>query len=210
MNVVSTSSDASLESVSSCASSLSSPPPHVPHICRDTCVLPRQEPLVVLGKPSLERQNFGESIWSHLEEPKTNAKLTVAKMNHVTRTLDSVIASLESLNLYLNGEAREQETTSMPLRPSSPVAAQCMSSPRITPIRLFDTIEALQPCNPRFMHAPVYESPEVRSQILTSGGSGDPLAPERLMLRLKRSQTSPIISSPPVTSGSMDIKEKTL
>ncbi len=129
------------------------------------------------------------SISRSLAEPRMSAVPTVPKKNPAILKLDSAISNLERLRTSLIDADKELVTTSHLLLQLSHQEEILPTSPGITPRPLLNIIEDSPPSNPLFTQSPVYESKEDYFEHHGFSGTTDPLAPERLMLSLKRSET---------------------
>jgi len=147
---------------------------------------------------------------STLNPPKAPKKkplpIAVRKTRSMT-LLDSALQTLATLKTSLNDEARELETTLGLVPLYLEQADRLLKSQRVTPTRLSSSTRDSLPTNNSFSASPVYATKEDYFRASGCSGSTDPLAPERLVLSLKRQAQKQSIPNPPVTSGLMDTEE---
>jgi len=132
--------------------------------------------------------------------------IAVRKTRSMT-LLDSALLTLGTLKTSLNDEARELETTLATVPLYLEQADRLLKSQRVTPSRLSSSTKDSLPTNNSFSASPVYATKEDYFHASGCSGSTDELAPERLVLSLKRQALKQSTQNHPATFGLMDTEE---
>jgi len=137
-----------------------------------------------------------------------NKPATIARKQTRSMTLlDSALQTLGTLKLSLQDEVKELEMILQDVHQSCETAEASLMSQRPTLTRLSSTSKDLPPTNNLFAASPVYATKEGYFQHCGCSGSTDPLAPERLALRLKRQELKQSTPNQAATNGGMDIQD---
>jgi len=139
--------------------------------------------------------------------PKKKPVITAVKKTRSMTLLASAVQTLATLKLSLQDEAKELEMILQDVPPSSAMGGPLPTSHYTTPTPLSSTTRASLPTNNLFAQSPVYATKEDYFQHCGCSGSMDPLAPERLALRLKRQETRQSTLNHLETNGGMDTEE---
>jgi hypothetical protein len=174
---------------------------------RDTFASP---PLVRSEELRIPSLTPPPSPGSTLNPPKAPKKKPVTIARKQTRSmtlLDSALQTLGTLKLSLQDEVKELEMILQDVHQSCDQAEASLKSQRPTLTRLSSSTRDSLPINNLFAASPVYATKEGYFQHCGCSGSTDPLAPERLALRLKRQETKQFTQNPLETNGGMDIQD---
>ncbi|AYP28685.1 MAG: hypothetical protein [Circoviridae sp.] len=182
----------------------------LPLTSKDISALKLPEHLEELSNLSLTPRDLDEFTLRSLEEPESKPVTTAPSPSPEILTPASAIARLETLTEYLRCVDKVLVTTSDLLSQLSGMVPPCPSLPQPTRKRLSSSIVDSVPLNPLFMHSPEYATKEAYFSHHGCAGTTDQLAPERLVLSLKRLAKNPSIPSHQATPGSMDTTAKKL
>ncbi|AXH76504.1 MAG: hypothetical protein [Circoviridae sp.] len=139
--------------------------------------------------------------------PKKKPVIIAKKKTRSMTLLDSATQTLATLKLSLQDEVKELEMILQDVLPSSEMGGPLPTSRYTTPTLLSSTTRDSLPTNNLFAQSPVYATKEAYFQHCGCSGSTDPLAPERLALRLKRQETRQSTLNHQETNGGMDTEE---
>ena len=165
------------------------------------------EPLEVLKTPSSTPPPSPPLTLKLPKAPKKKPETIVRKQTRSMTLLDSALQTLGTLKLSLQDEVKELEMILQDVHQSCDQAEASLKSQRPTLTRLSSTTRDSLPTNNLFAASPVYATKEGYFQHCGCSGSTDPLAPERLALRLKRQETKQYTQNPLETNGGMDIQD---
>jgi hypothetical protein len=185
----------------------SEPVPPTGPISKDTSVLRPPEPSEVSRTPSSTPPPSPGRTLKQPKAPKKKPVITAVRKTRSMTLLDSALQTLGTLKLSLQDEVKELEMTLQTVHQSCEQAEASLKSQRPTLTRLSSTTKDSLPTNNLFAASPVYATKEGYFQHCGCSGSTDPLAPERLALRLKRQETKQFTQNPLETNGGMDIQD---
>jgi hypothetical protein len=165
------------------------------------------EPLEVSRTPSSTPPPSPPRTLKQPKAPKKKPEIIARKQTRSMTLLDSALRTLGTLKLSLQDEVKELETILQDVHQSCDQAEASLKSQRPILTRLSSTTRDSLPINNSFAASPVYATKEGYFQHCGCSGSTDPLAPERLALRLKRQETKQSTQNPLETNGGMDIQD---
>ncbi|AYP28876.1 MAG: hypothetical protein [Circoviridae sp.] len=177
------------------------PPQLPPRICKGISALKLPEHCGVLSSLCSTPSDSDEFILKSPVGPENKLETTAPSPNPEILTPASAIARLEILTEFLRSVDKVLETTSDLLSQLSVTEPPLPLLLQPTRKRLSSSIVGSAPSNPLFTHSPEYATKEEYFNRHGCSGTTDQLAPERLVLCLKRSGNSPSIQSPQGTHG---------
>lgn len=139
--------------------------------------------------------------------PRKKPAPIARKMTRSMTLLDSATRTLATLKLSLQDEVKELEMILQDVQPSSEMGGPLPTSRYTTPTHLSSTTRDSWPTNNSFAQSPVFATKEAYFHHSGCSGSTDPLAPERLALRLKRQEIRQSTLNHLETNGGMDTEE---
>ncbi len=165
------------------------------------------EPLEVSRTPSSTPPPSPLRTLKVPKAPKKKPEIIARKQTRSMTLLDSALQTLGTLKLSLQDEVKELETILQTVHQSCDQAEASLKSQRPILTRLSSSTRDSLPTNNLFAASRVYATKEGYFQHCGCSGSTDPLAPERLALRLKRQETKQFTQNPLETNGGMDIQD---